>query len=270
MRVYYWQILRSLYNNRKDASIIIVSIAVMVGLALFVFSSPPQSEDEKRDQREEGDEREVRDEKEAGFSSLAPLYLGFSEPKIAHSENDIYLVWNNITSENTEDIFFRLSLDGGHTFGASENLSNIPGNSTDPQIATYGNSTYVVWQDDADGNEEIYLKISPAGKSGFGRIFNLSRNEGNSTDPQIAIYGNTTYVVWQDDADGNEEIFLKTSPAGKSGFGKIFNLSKNEGNSTDPQIATYGNSAYVVWQDDTNGNGEILSARINSEGPKLN
>ena len=101
------------------------------------------------------------------------------------------------------------------------------------KIATYGNTTYVVWQDDTNGNNEVYLRISPAGTSDFSRIFNLSKNVGNSTDPQITTYGNTTYVVWQDDIDGNNEVYLKMSPAGKSAFGRIFNLSRNIGNSTE-------------------------------------
>ena len=50
--------------------------------------------------------------------------------------------------------------------------------SSDPQIATYGNSTYVVWKDDSNGNDEIFLKVSTAGKAEFGRLFNLSRNNG--------------------------------------------------------------------------------------------
>ena len=57
--------------------------------------------------------------------------------------------------------------------------------STDPQVTVYGNSTYVVWQDNSTGNNEIYLKMSPAGKADFGRTFNLSRNDGSSTDPQV-------------------------------------------------------------------------------------
>ena len=97
--------------------------------------------------------------------------------------------------------------------------------------------------------------IDVYGTRDFGRVFDQSRNNANSTDPQIAVYGNSTYVVWQDNSSGNDEIYLKMSPAGKSDFGRIFNLSRNNASSTDPQIAVYGNSTYVVWQD--NWSGEI-------------
>jgi hypothetical protein len=88
------------------------------------------------------------------------------------------------------------------SIGEISDILDSNASSTNPQIAVYGNSTYVVWQDNSNGNDEIYLKMSPAGKSDFGRIFNLSRNNASSTNPQIAVYGNSTYVVWQDNSRG--------------------------------------------------------------------
>ena len=216
----------------------------MIVIALFVFNSPPQVNIEKKFTG-------------SVFSTLAPEYFGLSNPQIAQLNDNIYFVWSDISVKDNEDVYFVWSSDNGATFSAPENLSDTPGNSTEPQIATYGNSTYVVWQDDTNGNNEVYLKISPAGKSAFGRIFNLSRNDGNSSEPQIATYGNSTYVVWKDDTDGNNEIYFRISPAGKSDFSRIFNLSRNDGNSSEPQIATYGNSTYAVWKDDTDGNNEV-------------
>jgi len=221
----------------------------VIVIALYVFSSPPQVDIEKKFTGK-------------AFSTLASEFFGLSSPKIAQLNDSIYFVWSGTSVKGTEDVYSVWSPDNGTTFSAPENLSDTPGNSSEPQIATYGNTTYAVWQDDTNGNNEIYLKISPAGKSAFGRIFNLSRNLGNSTEPQIATYGNTTYVVWQDDTDGNNEIYLKISPAGKSAFGRIFNLSRNLGNSTEPQIANYRNTTYVVWQDDTNGNKELFSTDL--------
>jgi hypothetical protein len=41
-------------------------------------------------------------------------------------------------------------------------------------------------------------------------------------------------------------------------FGNIQNLSNNPGRSSDPMIVSSGNSTYVVWQDNSSGNYEIL------------
>jgi hypothetical protein len=66
-----------------------------------------------------------------------------------------------------------------------------------------------VWKDNTDGNDEIYLKISEAGKTKFGKLINLSRNNGSSTDPQIAVYGNSTYVVWKDNSNGYPDMLFE-------------------------------------------------------------
>ena len=47
----------------------------------------------------------------------------------------------------------------------------------------------------------------------------------------VAVSGNTVYVVWYDFTPGNGEIFFRKSNAGR------INLSINSGNSWYPQIA---------------------------------
>ena len=45
------------------------------------------------------------------------------------------------------DIFFAASNNNGKSFGIPINLSNNPGFSLNPQIATSGNNVYVTWED---------------------------------------------------------------------------------------------------------------------------
>ena len=179
-----------------------------------------------------------------------------TDPQVAVYGNSTYVVWQDNSTGNDE-IYLKMSPAGKADFGRTFNLSRNNASSTDPQVTVYGNSTYVVWRDNSSGNDEIYLKMSPAGKADFGRTFNLSRNNASSTDPQVTVYGNSTYVVWRDNSSGNDEIYLKMSPAGEADFGRTFNLSRNQWNSTDPQVTVYGNSTYVVWQDNSSGNDEI-------------
>ena len=69
-----------------------------------------------------------------------------------------------------------------------------------------------VWQDRIAGNGEIYYKRSLNNNNEqaiFKDTRNLSNTEGLSECPSIAISGNTSYVVWEDDTYGNHEIFFK-------------------------------------------------------------
>jgi hypothetical protein len=52
-------------------------------------------------------------------------------------------------------------------------------------------------------------------------------------------------------------------------FGRQFGISGNNGTSVNPQIAVQGNNVYVVWQDNTPGNYEIILKRILSNGTTL-
>jgi hypothetical protein len=80
----------------------------------------------------------------------------------------------------------------------------------------------------------------------------------------VAVSGNTVYVVWYDFTPGNGEIFFKRSTNSGSTFSSAINLSNNAGDSFLPRIAVSGNTVYVVWQDFTPGNGEIFFRKSNA------
>jgi hypothetical protein len=103
----------------------------------------------------------------------------------------------------------------------------------------------------------------------FGPQFGISANNGTSENPQIAVEGNNVYVVWQDNTPGNYDIFFTHSSDNGSSFAPVSTLSKNNGTSENPQIAVEGNNVYVVWQDNTPGNYEIILQRILSNGTNL-
>jgi aldose sugar dehydrogenase len=135
--------------------------------------------------------------------------------------------------------------------------SNASRNLQFPQQSFLGNYFWLVWQDNSTGNDEIYLKKSIDGGITFGNATNLSDDVGSSQFPQIAALGNTTFVVWQDNSTGNDEIYLKKSSNAGSTFSSKKNLSDDVGSSQFPQIAALGNTTFVVWQDNSTGNDEI-------------
>ncbi|MDW0315199.1 MAG: hypothetical protein QN716_07480, partial [Nitrososphaeraceae archaeon] len=50
--------------------------------------------------------------------------------------------------------------------------------------------------------------------------------------------------------------YTNLSPDSYGQVGRFVNLSGNPGNSTFPSLATSGNNVYVVWTDNTTGNGD--------------
>jgi hypothetical protein len=91
----------------------------------------------------------------------------------------------------------------------------------------------------------------------YGELINLSNNTGFSTNPQITAFGSNVYVVWRDNSSGNDDIYFKRSSDTGNSFNTTENLSNSNGSSIDPQITATGNNVYIVWSDNTSGNGDI-------------
>jgi hypothetical protein len=70
--------------------------------------------------------------------------------------------------------------------------------------------------------------------------------------------GKSVYVLWIDATPGNFDVFIRASDNKGASFDDAIKVSENSGDSGPPDMSRKGNSAYVVWQDVTSGNGEIL------------
>ena len=183
------------------------------------------------------------------------------------------MVWSDDSTGNG-DIYFKRSVDNGTTFGSVENLSNSPGNSTNPQIALYNNNLYVVWSDDSTGNGDIYFKRSVDNGTIFDTVNNISNNNtGSSSDPEIGTYSNKVYVVWTDTSSNKSEIFYRQSIDAGVMFGGLKELSKTRSINGEfalyPRIITSDNNVYVAWQDKVLGGNEIFFRASNDGGNKF-
>ena len=190
------------------------------------------------------------------------------DPEIAVSQDKMYIVWTDETTGNG-DIYFKTSLDKGITFSSVENLSNNTGSSVSPRIAVSGNNVYVIWTDNTTGNGDVYLKRSVDNGTTFGNLESISSNLGKSVDPEIAVSQDKMYIVWTDETTGNGDIYFKTSLDKGITFSSVENLSNNTGSSVSPRIAVSGNNVYVVWTDNTTGNGDVYLKASSDNGLKF-
>lgn len=176
--------------------------------------------------------------------------------EIAVEGQNIYVVWTDSTPGDGE-IYFKKSADGGASWTTNKRLTNNEGFSFAPSIAVDGQNIYVVWTDDTPGNYEIYFRQSDDGGATWTADERLTNNAGASGHPAIAVDGQNIYVVWDDDTPGNSEVYFKKSGDGGTTWTTNKRLTNNEGYSALPTIAVNGQNIYVVWGDDTPGNGEI-------------
>lgn len=185
----------------------------------------------------------------SGNSIVAAMAIG--------PDDHIHIAWHDETPGNDE-IYYKKSTDGGATW-TTKRLSFNSGGSWIPSIAVdSSNHIHVTWYDTTPGNEEIYYKRSTDGGASW-TTRRLTYSSGHSRFPKIAAdLNNRIHVVWYDQTPGNDEIFHKRSTDGGTTW-TTKRISYSSGYSQLPTMATDSNDQlYVIWEDDTPGNLEIL------------
>jgi hypothetical protein len=191
----------------------------------------------------------------------------FSAQIAVDLKGNIYVSWVDNTPGNYAILFSR-SADQGATFPSVKNLSNSPGDSSNPRIALDANgSVYVVWQGNIPPafNKDIFFARSSDLGANFSVAANLSNNAGNSTNPWITVDATGGIdLSWQDTTPGRANIFFARSLDAGATFA-MQNLSNDSGASSDAQVAADKNgNLNVVWSDDAPGVNQILFSRFSS------
>jgi hypothetical protein len=184
---------------------------------------------------------------------------------IAATGDTVHAVWYDFRDGNYET-YYKRSTDGGSTWGTDTRLTASANNSWSPSVAAAGDTVHAVWYDDRDGNWEIYYKRSTDGGASWGSDTRLSSDVSASTSPSVAVAGATVHVVWNDDRDGNFELYYKRSTDGGASWDSDARLTNDPDTSFHPNVAVRGAGVHVVWWDDRDGNFEIYYKRSTNGG----
>jgi len=187
----------------------------------------------------------------------APYYSEF--PSMAISGSVLHVVWTDYRDQNGDmENYYKRSTDGGLTWEPDTRLTNDPGYSGFPCVAVSGSVVHVLWEDNRDGNGEIYYKRSADGGITWGAETRLTNNPADQWDPCVAVNDSVVHVVWMDARDGSTyEIYYKRSNDGGLTWGSDTRLTNATGDSEYPNIAASGSNVHVVWQDKRDVNQEI-------------
>ena len=220
---------------------------------------------------------QVRDHTDIFFSKSSDYGKSFDKPvNISNSplrtedsaigvfENNVYIVWNDMTKSST-DIFFAKSTDSGEAFGKPINLSNTAGSpilNRDGSLAVSDEKIFVVWYDESAKDNYIFFTRSTDEGETFSTPINLSQSNDISKFAQVVSNGKNVYVIWHDYSKGNGDIFLRESNDYGATFGSIKNLSDDEVESNifilGPQIVISEDKVYTVWQNKFKDNSDLF------------
>lgn len=186
--------------------------------------------------------------------------------KVATHDGNVYVAWNVIDEtlgdRENQGLFFVTSSDGGNTFGEIIAL-NQENDFGELQVSAYNETVYVVAGGlHTLGVNGLFFAVSTDGGSSFPEPSTVDEN-GTFVNPLNvevgALDGQTSYIAAQVSVSGNEEILLVEMNGNNST--QAVNLSNNPKISECPSIAISGDNIYVVWEDMTPGNHEILYSK---------
>lgn len=184
-------------------------------------------------------------------------------PKIAADSQGIHVAWSLIDDELENGLFYSNSADG-KAFSEPKKLSD-QNDFGEPQIVADNSTVYVVsgGLDVIEVNGLFVAKSSDGGNTFSSEMLDVNGTFVNPLNVEAAVNGSTLYVAGQVFVSSNEEILLlplqfqsdSASPLG------LHNLSDNPKISECPSIAISGNNIFVVWEDLSPGNHEVLYAK---------
>ncbi|MGD2094477.1 MAG: putative Ig domain-containing protein [Phycisphaerales bacterium] len=186
---------------------------------------------------------------------------------VCDSNGNIWAAWHAGPS-GQRDIYVGKLAAGSESFGSAIRVTKNSADQCQPAIAL-GNKDrlYVVWQDNREGDWDIYISSSNNGTGWTAEKRVNDPNKGNQTNPDIVIDNgspNRVHVVWQDDRLGNQDICISTS---NNSFGakSVTQVTNNSADQTEPAVtADSTNTIYVVWTDTRGGSHDIYGAASNN------
>jgi len=186
---------------------------------------------------------------------------------VANSNKVLFVFWNDALFGDNE-IFYKVSYNGGTIWSVSKRLTWNNENSAFPNVAVDSNNDlHLVYQDSSYGNFEIFYKKGMDGLS-WSPITRLSWNTTSSLHPVIAVdSSDDIYVFWYDSCFGNAEIVYKKSTDGGNSWSSLNRLTWNTDVSTDPTIAIGPNDHInIAWSETKGAYSEIMFKKSQNGG----
>ena len=181
-------------------------------------------------------------------------------PSISISGANVHVAWWD-SRDGNEEIYYKSSGDGGITWGSDNRLTTDAASSTYASISSSGLFVHVVWKEYRDGDLEIYYKRSINGGISWGPDIRLSTSIGISELPSIKASGSIVHLVWDDDRNGNSEIYYKRSADGGVTWGLDTRLTTDGSISYCSSLSVSGSVVHIVWTDTRDSNYEVYYKR---------
>jgi len=178
----------------------------------------------------------------------------------------LHLVWRDKRDGDNGEIYYKRSTDQGITWSADLRLTQDSAWSSFPSISSSDSTVQVVWNDDRDGNNEVYYIGSTDAGAHWTPEIRLTDDTSSSVGPSISCVASYVHLVWSDQRDGTWKVYYKRSTDSGLTWSQDIRLSDTTGWASSPSVSASGDYVHVVWNDGRDGNDEIYTKRSTDRG----
>ncbi|MBI5116586.1 fibronectin type III domain-containing protein [Candidatus Poribacteria bacterium] len=149
-------------------------------------------------------------------------------PRISVTGTDQYrLIYEDMRGA-TSEIYLNLGVNN------DRQISETVGSAYEPAIVTDSlNHSFIPWHDNRNGKYDVYLIEIGSDNATIGPDLRISHGPANSQSPDICLAGGRYKIVWQDNKNGNWDIYAN--------FGSNLGLdSDSDGLSDSDETSVYG------------------------------
>lgn len=180
-------------------------------------------------------------------------------PGIAASGTVVYATLNKSVATGNSEVFLRRSLDNGVTWEPTQQISNATGRSEDPSIAVQGSYVHLVWNDNRNGNMQIYYRRSTDWGVTWGPETSLINGGAMSYCPMICLNNSNADVPCGDTRYGNYDIFLKQSDDYGTTWGTEQRLTSDLNSDVYPYMVRDASKIHIVYDQFSQGGWYLYS-----------
>ncbi|MDP2304572.1 MAG: sialidase family protein [Pseudomonadota bacterium] len=198
-------------------------------------------------------------------------------PRSCFTNGRLATAWQD-DREGVPGIWFNASLDSGATWMTGDVPLDIGEvGAFAPDIACSGDTIYVVWEDERDGDllyRNIYLNVSSDG----GRTWREEdvRLDGDiegvamSLGPRVVAVGDSAYVAWFDNRDGAYDIYVQATRDGGATWleapSRVDTDDAGASYSAWPRLAADDDGRVVVTWEDSRAGASDIYANVSTDG----
>lgn len=189
----------------------------------------------------------------------------------------LYSVWQDTISGTTTQIYGQQYTTNGTSLLANDLEISSRAEALAPKIALdSSNNSFVVWYDTADGQGNIYAqKIATNGTALWPYPIKINGDTGTAEqlNPDLAVYDNEAYIVWEDHRNDSGDIYLqKISSGGIIQYPSDIKINSDTGNSRQYQPQIHIDSSgdlYITWLDERNSSSDIYMDKVSDTGTPI-